>query len=124
MTRKECISDIEMKVKEIQKILIEELEIDNSKNISVQKKVLEHTYAILDTLYKQELATKTDKRKLAAEKATATRKAKAQDKMDNAINLLKFEGKEITAYAVAKTAGVHYNTAKKYLELYKDVIFR
>jgi len=52
----------------------------------------------------------------AAHKATAVRQARAKEKIQNAINLLKFEGKEITAYSVAKTAGVSYNTARKYLE--------
>jgi len=42
--------------------------------------------------------------------------AKTKEKIQNAINLLKLEGKEITAYRVAKEAGVSYNTARKYLE--------
>jgi len=52
----------------------------------------------------------------SAHRATAIRQQRAKEKIQNAINLLKLEGKEITAYSVAKTAGVSYNTARKYLE--------
>ncbi len=52
----------------------------------------------------------------AAKRATAVRQAKVQEKIQNAINLLQMEGKEITVYQVAKTAGISYNTARKYLE--------
>ena len=53
------------------------------------------------------------------QKATKAKIEKSKEKIRNAINLLKMEGKEITAYAVAKTAGISYNTAKKYLEQIK-----
>ena len=52
----------------------------------------------------------------SAHRATAIRQQRTKEKIQNAINLLKLEGKEVTAYAVAKTAGVSYNTARKYLE--------
>jgi uncharacterized membrane protein YgaE (UPF0421/DUF939 family) len=50
----------------------------------------------------------------AVEKATSTRSKKAKQKIENAINILRLENKEITVYAVSKTAKVSYNTAKKY----------
>lgn len=55
----------------------------------------------------------------AARKATEIRKKRTQEKIQNAINLLKMEGKEITPYAVAKVAGVSFNTAKKYLQKFE-----
>jgi len=51
----------------------------------------------------------------AAAKATKTRQEIAKRKIQDAINLLRLEGEEITAYKVAKKAGVSYNTVKKYL---------
>ena len=52
----------------------------------------------------------------AARHATQVRQNRTREKIQNAINLLRLEGKEITPYRVAKTANVSYNTAKKYLE--------
>jgi hypothetical protein len=55
-------------------------------------------------------------------KQTATRQAnrskiiESKKKVNNAINLLRLECREITAYNVAQTAGISYNTAKKYLQ--------
>jgi len=57
--------------------------------------------------------SKTD----AAKRATAIRQQRVKEKIQNAINLLKLEGKKVTAYSVAKTAGVSFNTAKKYLKI-------
>ena len=53
----------------------------------------------------------------AAEKATKARTAKAKEKIQNAINLLRLENKKLTYYSVAKTAGVSYSTVKKYISL-------
>ena len=53
----------------------------------------------------------------SAKKATAIRVKRTKEKIDNAVNLLRFQGKEITPYAVAKEAEISYNTAKKYLKL-------
>ena len=61
-------------------------------------------------------APPSKKKTESAHRATAIRQARAKEKIQNAINLLKLEGKEITPYAIAKTAGVSYNTAKKYLQ--------
>ncbi len=51
----------------------------------------------------------------ATNKATESRTAKAKEKIQNAINLLRMENKKITHYSIAKTAGVSYVTVKKYL---------
>jgi len=42
------------------------------------------------------------------------KREKTEEKIKNAVRLLLFEGKEPTVYRVAKTAGISYNTAKKY----------
>jgi Fic family protein len=42
--------------------------------------------------------------------------SKTKEKIQNAVNLLKLQGKPINAYQVAKLSGVAYNTAKKYLK--------
>ncbi len=55
------------------------------------------------------------KKQESAKRAREALQAKTKEKIENAINLLKLEGKEITPYAVAKTAKISYNTAKKYL---------
>ncbi len=55
------------------------------------------------------------KRQESAQRARAVLQQRTKEKIQNAVNLLKMEGKEITPYRVAKEAGVSYNTAKKYL---------
>jgi len=52
----------------------------------------------------------------SAKRASKIKAKKAREKIQNAVNLLRLQGEEITAYKVAKTAGVSYNTAKKYLQ--------
>ena len=60
-------------------------------------------------------SSKTSGRQNAAYSATEARSKKAKEKINNAINLLRLQGKEITPYAVAKEAGVSFVTARKYL---------
>ena len=55
-------------------------------------------------------------RKEGINKARQARQAKTKEKVQNAINLLRIENKEITAYKVAKVADISFNTAKKYLK--------
>ena len=57
------------------------------------------------------------KKMVAADKATEARTAKAKEKIQNAINILRMENKKITHYSIAKTAGVSYLTVKKYISL-------
>jgi len=51
----------------------------------------------------------------SARHAREALQAKTRKKIQNTINLLIMQGEKITAYKVAKEAGVSYNTAKKYL---------
>ena len=56
----------------------------------------------------------SEAQKKAAAKATAAREYKAKEKIENAINLLRLENKNISEYAIAKTSGCSINTVKKY----------
>lgn len=58
----------------------------------------------------------TDKKKGATKAAHSANKAKTKKKIENAINLSRMEQKPITISSVAKTAGIHYNTAKTHKE--------
>jgi len=69
-----------------------------------------------DLIEKIEVSGKTEKRALAAKNATSVRSKNAKEKILNAINLLRLENREITAYRVSKVSGVHYRTVKKYLK--------
>jgi len=60
-------------------------------------------------------AQSTEKQKRAAEYATKIRQERVKRKIQDAVNILRLQGEEITAYKVAKVAGISYNTAKKYL---------
>jgi len=58
----------------------------------------------------------------ATSKATESRIAKAKEKIQNAINLLRMENKKMTHYSIAKTAEVSYVTVKKYLPNVEDMV--
>jgi len=51
----------------------------------------------------------------AAATATEARIEKVKEKINNAINILKLEGKKLNFHNIAKTAGVAYLTVRKYL---------
>ena len=57
----------------------------------------------------------SDKKVASAKRAAKIKTERAKEKVISAVNLLKLQGEEITAYKVAKNAKVSYNTAKKYL---------
>jgi len=50
------------------------------------------------------------------EKARKAKTSKVKEKIQNAINLLRLQGKPINAYQVSKMSGVAYNTARKYIK--------
>lgn len=58
----------------------------------------------------------TDKKKRATINATKAKVNITKNKIENAVNILRFDGSKITVATVAKTAGINYNTAKKYKE--------
>jgi len=67
-------------------------------------------------LEKVEDLGKSEGRQDGIAKARTARTQKTKEKVQNAINLLRIEGKEITPYQIAKVANISYNTAKKYLD--------
>lgn len=72
---------------------------------------------LLKALDNAKLIKYSTNKAIAAEKATEARTAKAKEKIQNAINILRMEDKKITYYSIAKTAGVSYSTVKKYISL-------
>jgi len=59
------------------------------------------------------------KKQLATKNANKAKIEKSKAKIQNAINLLHFEGKDLSASNIAQTAGISTVTAKKYLKLLK-----
>jgi Fic family protein len=119
MTKRETIK----KLNEIiarNKAFIEKYRCDTEISAELKEKLfreVEQEIAELEELIKHyDQSGKTEKRKSAAAAATEARSQRAKEKIQNAINLLKIEGKEITAYQVSKVSGVHYATVKKYLD--------
>jgi len=51
-----------------------------------------------------------------AKAALKVKVTKTKEKVQNAINLLRLQGKPINPYQVAKLSGVSYNTARKYVK--------
>ena len=58
----------------------------------------------------------SEKKQSSAKKALKVKVTKTKEKIQNAINLLRLQGKPINPYQVAKLSGVAYNTARKYLK--------
>ncbi len=63
-------------------------------------------------------APSTLKQQRAAATATKARSNAAKEKIENAVNMLRMQNKNITQYSVAKMSGCSINTVKKY----KDII--
>jgi len=56
----------------------------------------------------------TEKKRNATKEATRKRIKEAKNKISNAVNMMRFENKNITITSIAQEAGVSYNTVKKY----------
>ena len=91
--------------------------------ITIEKKALEDTglpqevQEALQTLAKYGYTPPPSaKKQESAKRARAILQARTKEKIQNAVNILRMQGEEITPYKVAKTAGISYNTARKYLE--------
>lgn len=78
----------------------------------LQQKIKKRTQKLLNDLLS---LGKSDGRQEGIEKARTARTKKTKEKIQNAINLLRIEGKEVTAHRVAKVAGISFVTARKYL---------
>lgn len=60
----------------------------------------------------------TPTKRNATKKATNTKVKNTKDKIINALNLMRLEGKTITSYTLAKESGCSFNTCKKYEHLF------
>lgn len=56
----------------------------------------------------------TDKKRKATTNATRVKINVTKRKIENAVNILRLEGGNVTVAKVAKRAAINYNTAKKY----------
>jgi len=84
----------------------------NSK-VSKEVKYLIENKQILQSVKK---IITTSSKKNAAKKAANSRREKAREKIQNAINILRLEGKPITAYSISKVSGVHFQTVQRHLK--------
>jgi len=73
----------------------------------------------INTLLRKGKRVISQKKQQSAKDALKVKVTKTKEKIQNAINLLRLQGKSINAYQVAKLSGVAYNTARKYLKLKK-----
>ena len=71
---------------------------------------------LINKLKNAKVIKESPKKKEAVATARAKRSEKVKFAIQNAINLLRMEDREITAYSVAKEANISYNTARKYLQ--------
>jgi len=119
MTKKEKVQELKEIVKR-KKAFIRKYKNDDEISEKLKSEIIKDFYQEIAELEELinffEQSGKTEKRTEASKKATDTRSKKAKEKIQNAINLLRMEGKEITAYSISKVSGVHYNTVKKYLD--------
>jgi len=70
----------------------------------------------INTLLRKGERVISQKKQQSAKDALKVKVTKTKEKIQNAINLLRLQGKPINAYQVAKLSGVAYNTARKYLK--------
>jgi len=75
---------------------------------------LEENKELAEKVRKQMTRPVKQSKRNATKKAIEVKKQQTQDKITNAVNLMRLEGEKITAYSVAKKAGISYNSAKKY----------
>lgn len=71
--------------------------------------------AILER-FEEELAEKNVNKQLATKQANEAKRRTSEEKIQNAMNILEFEGKKVTYYSIAQAAGMSYNTVKSRIE--------
>jgi Fic family protein len=82
---------------------------------NLEKLDIETANAINTLLTKGERIV-SEKKQNSAKEALKAKVTKTKEKIQNAINLLRLQGKPINPYQVSKLSGVAYNTARKYLK--------
>jgi len=68
----------------------------------------------INTLLRKGERVISEKKQQSAKEACKVKISKTKEKIQNAVNLLRLQGKPINPYQVAKLSGVAYNTARKY----------
>ena len=76
---------------------------------------------ISERIEKTALKPVSEKKRNATKEATRKRIKEAKNKISNAVNMMRFENKQITIASIAQEAGVSYNTVKKYKESINEV---
>jgi len=73
------------------------------------------TKTLLGKIAKPTEINESEKKVRAIATATRHRSKKAQEKIANAVNILRMENKKFTHYNIAKMAEVSFNTCRKYI---------
>ena len=73
------------------------------------------TKTLLEKIAKPTEIHESEKKVRAIATATKHRSKKAQEKIANAVNILRMENKKFTHYNIAKMAEVSFNTCRKYI---------
>lgn len=71
-------------------------------------------YEKIQIQYNDDINRDITKKQSSIQEATKKRERVAKEKIINAMNILRLEDKQLTAYAIAKESGCSYNTVKKY----------
>ena len=98
-----------LKIKESVLVIPDKL-INNLNHLDIE------TANAINTLIKKGERITSEKKQNSAKEALKIKVTKTKEKIQNAINLLRLQGKPINPYQVAKLSGVAYNTARKYLK--------
>lgn len=85
-----------------------------TKLLNIIQSIDTELYNVINAQYKADISKDKSKKQSSIQEATKARERIAKEKINNAINLLRIENKNITAYAIAKKSGCSYNTVKKY----------
>jgi len=109
--KKEHFKDFKMRIKIKESIItIPDKLIKNMDQLNIE------TANATNTLLRKGERVFSQKKQKTAKEACKIKISKTKEKIQNAINLLRLQGKPINAYQVAKLSGVAYNTARKYLK--------
>ena len=90
----------------------------NKKDVNILMTLTKDDHLELHTKLQQQMQSHMNKdiskKQNSIQLATKSREDAAQNKILNAINLLRIENKSITTYSIAKVSGCSFNTVKKY----------
>lgn len=94
------------------------LTLNDDEVLELMKAISKNNYPLYTKIQKQyndDISRDITKKQSSIQEATKHREHTAKSKIINAINILRLENKNITAYAIAKESGCSYNTVKKYI---------